>query len=89
MLWYGVQYMLRYGMVLVWYGMVWYGMVWYGMVWYGMVWYGMVWYGVVWYGMVWYGMVVVWYDQTLFKHASLDQRKLFFMRGVTQKLFTN
>jgi hypothetical protein len=45
--------------------------------WYGMVWYGMVWYGTVWYGMVWYG-------KTLFKHASLDQRKLFFMRGVTQ-----
>ena len=43
---------------------------------------GMVWYGMVWYGMVWYGMV--WYGKNLFKHASLDQRKLFFMRGVTQ-----
>ena len=53
-----------------------------GMVWYGMVWYGMVWYGMVWYGMVWYGMV--WYGKTLFKHASLDQHKLLFMRGVTQ-----
>jgi hypothetical protein len=42
----------------------------------------MVWYGMVWYGMVWYGMV--WYGKTLFKHASLDQRKLLFMRGVTQ-----
>jgi hypothetical protein len=27
---------------------------------------------------------MVWYVKTLFKHASLDQRKLFFMRGVTQ-----
>jgi hypothetical protein len=50
--------------------------------WYGMVWYGMVWYGMVWYGMVWYGMV--WYGKTLFKNASLDQRELLFMRGVTQ-----
>ena len=57
-------------------------LVWYGMVWYGMVWYGMVWYGMVWYGMVWYGMV--WYGKNLFKHASLDQRELLFMRGVTQ-----
>ena len=48
--------MVRYGMVIVWYGMVWYGMVWYGMVWYGMVWYGMVWYGFG-YGMAWYGTV--------------------------------
>ena len=27
---------------------------------------------------------MVWYGKTLFKHASLDQRKLLFMRGVTQ-----
>jgi hypothetical protein len=32
--------------------------------------------------MVWYGMV--WYGKTLFRHASLDQRELLFMRGVTQ-----
>ena len=24
---------------------------------------------------------MVWYGKTLFKHASLDQRKLLFMRG--------
>ena len=28
--------------------------------------------------------VVWWYGKTLFKHASLDQRELLFMRGVAQ-----
>lgn len=30
------------------------------------------------------GLGMVWYGKTLFKHASLNQRQLLFMRGVTQ-----